>query len=187
MVIDPRVELIAVVGRAVDGGERLERGVGWIGAENAILIGVLVAGEEEQPVLHDGTTKSEPCLAAREKRVGIERIALERGIDRQVVIAEIEEAGAMELVGSAAGDDIDCAARRDARGEIEIHGGDLELLHHFLREVLRSTAVDGIGNALPIDSNAGSVAKTEGWRFDTLERCPSPRLNHSNGATIPAT
>ena len=33
----------------------------------------------------------------------------------------------------------------------------------------------------------GSVAKTEGWRFDTLERCPSPRLNHSNGATIPAT
>src|ERR1035441_4290871 len=28
----------------------------------------------------------------------------------------------------------------------------------------------------------GSVAKTEGWRFDTLERCPSPRLNHSNGA-----
>jgi type II secretory pathway predicted ATPase ExeA len=32
----------------------------------------------------------------------------------------------------------------------------------------------------------GSVAKTAGWRFDTLERCPSPRLSHSNGATIPA-
>ncbi len=32
----------------------------------------------------------------------------------------------------------------------------------------------------------GSVAKTV-WRwFDTLERCPSPRLSHSNGATIPA-
>ena len=35
-------------------------------------------------------------------------------------------------------------------------------------------------------AKGGSVAKTAGWRFDTLERCPSPRLSHSNGATIPA-
>ena len=32
----------------------------------------------------------------------------------------------------------------------------------------------------------GSVAKTLGWCFGTLERCQSPRLSHSNGATIPA-
>ena len=45
----------------------------------------------------------------------------------------------------------------------------------------------GLYIGFPRLNQLGSVAKTEGWRFDTLERCPSPRLNHSNGATIPAT
>ena len=39
---------------------------------------------------------------------------------------------------------------------------------------------------LQFRADFGSVAKTAGRRFDTLERCPSPRLSHSNGATIPA-
>ena len=33
-------------------------------------------------------------------------------------------------------------------------------------------------------AKSGSVAKTGRWRFDTLERCRSPRLSHSSGATI---
>ena len=30
----------------------------------------------------------------------------------------------------------------------------------------------------------GSVAKTGTWLFDSLERCRSPRLSHSSGASI---
>src|SRR5579864_2528024 len=101
---------------------------------------MLVAEKEKQPFLDDRSAQPRARIAAREKRIRIERAALESWIGRHVVVPEIKISAAMEIVAARSGYDVDAASRGDPCRRVKVHRRNLELLHHFLREVHRRAA-----------------------------------------------
>ena len=73
------------------------------------------------------------------------------------MVAEEEKTAAVKLVAAAAGDNVDGAAGGDSRREIEVHGADLELLDHLLREILLGAAIHRVVNARAIHRDEGAV------------------------------
>ena len=66
------------------------------------------------------------------------------------VVAEVEVAGAAEVVRARARHDVDRAERRNARRQVEVRGRDLELLNDFLREVLARAAFNRIADVAAV-------------------------------------
>src|SRR5437773_2667800 len=63
----------------------------------------------------------------------------------------------MEFVAAAARHDVDGSAGANTRGEVEIHARHLEFLNDFLREILLSSAGDGVAHAGAIHGDARQV------------------------------
>src|SRR5262249_50825626 len=88
--------------------------------ENGILIEGFEVEEPEEPVFLDRPAERKSRLQSAEERVGIERIAFEQRVRRDVVIAEERECAAMQGVATHFRHDIDRADRGYARRQIEI-------------------------------------------------------------------
>src|SRR5207302_4245146 len=113
---------------------------------NTTLIGVFEVEEEERLVLLDRADQEKAALPPGEERIVGNRRATQRRVSRDVVIAEVEVCGAMKTVAPAARHHIDRAEGGNPGREVEIGARKLELLHHFLREVLPRSAFDRIAD-----------------------------------------
>ncbi len=112
--------------------------------ENAVLIVMFNVAEQEEAIFHYRASSTESELAASEKRIGILRIPAESGIRCQIVVPVIEEQLAVNLVGTASGNDVHGAASCGARGQIKIEARYLKFLHTLLGYVERRSPVDSI-------------------------------------------
>lgn len=80
-----------------------------------------------------------------------------------MVIPKKEKAGAMDLVTASTGGDIYVSACGCSRTQIKIDGGDLELLHFFLRESHRRSPISDFHDAATIDGDPGSTSVQAHW------------------------
>src|SRR5436853_4088295 len=94
-VIEPAIHQVLVPRAGRDSRQAGECRIARQGGEDAALVIMLVAAEEEEPVLNDGSANPTPGLAAHEKRVGRQRVALKAGIGRHVMVAEKEKSAAV--------------------------------------------------------------------------------------------
>ena len=156
-VVDARVGQVFVLGAGGDTGQTAEGRVGGHAGEDPLLVVVFVGGEEEEAVLHHRAAHPQAALAAREERVGRQRVALQPRIRGHVVIPEKEKAAAVQLVAAAARHDVDGSGGRNAGREIEVDARDLEFLHDFLGEVLLRAAIHGIVHPRAIHGDARAV------------------------------
>ena len=113
-------------------------------------IRIFQIGEEEQLVLLDWTADGKPALTPSEERI-LHKSTIEHRIRTQVVIAEVEVANAVEIVAAGLGDDVDRAEGGKASRQVEVHAGQLELLHGFLREIHAAAAFYHVADVRPID------------------------------------
>ncbi len=142
--VQSRAGLGAVEGAREDPAQVRESRRCRLDAHDAVLVVVLEAGEEEQPIPSDRAAHGEAYLPAGEEGIRIGRIALESRIGRQVVVAKEEEPAAVIPVASGARDDVDGARIRQPRRQVEVGARELELLDDLLGEVLRNASVQGV-------------------------------------------
>src|SRR5262249_34969768 len=125
--------------------------------DSTLLVAVPIP-EEKHTVATDRTAERKTKLPPLEKRVGSLRIAIERRIGGQFVISKKIEPGAVQVVSAGPRDDVHRTGIRDACGEVEIDGGDLEFLDRFLGKTHPGTGVTRLHDAATIDRDAGSAA-----------------------------
>src|SRR5258706_7053288 len=89
--------------------------------ERLHLVHVFVVEEEEQFVLHDGPAHPETGVAASKERVLAQRVPVQRGVGRHVVVAEKEIAASVKLVAALARDYVYRTHARNVRGKVEVH------------------------------------------------------------------
>ena len=109
--VQPHAELVAEQRRGGNAAEVREVRRHQRRSGDSPLLVALPVAEEENPVPPDGAADGEPELPALEERVRIGGIAVERGIGGELVVAKEIEGGAVEIVASGAGDDVDRSGR----------------------------------------------------------------------------
>ena len=137
-------------------------------AGHRVLIVALPAAEVEDAIAADRATGREAELLPLEERLRIVRVADERWIGRQVVVAEEIEEGALRLVAAAPRDDVDRSGVGHAGREVEIHRRYLEFLKPFLREPHLRAAERHRGDAASIHGEA-RTADVGGGRAEHRE------------------
>src|SRR5947209_2631869 len=119
-------------------------------------------------VVMDRTAQSKTKLPPLKERVRVCGVAAKSGISRKVVVAEEIEGGAMKIVASGTGNHVHRACVRNTRREIEICGGDLKLLHHFLGESHLRAERAHRHNAAAVHRDPRAAAPRSG----VASRCP---------------
>src|SRR6188768_1769472 len=109
--------------------------------------------EQKQAVFHDRASRADSELAASEKRIWVLRISAECGIRCQIVVPVIEEHLAVNVVGTASGNDVHGAASCCACRQIKIEARYLKFLNTLLGYVERRTPVDSIVRCRTIHSH----------------------------------
>ncbi len=129
-IVDGRKRAVRVAGiREIALALQQRRDVGDIGAGVALAASLISAEEEELLGLPDRTAQRSAELVALEQRALQSGAVVGPGVGVQLVVAQILEGGAVEVVRSAAGDHIHCAAVGFAELRVELIALNVDLLH----------------------------------------------------------
>src|SRR5262245_15887424 len=142
----------------------------------ADLVVPFIVGEEEELVFFDRPSDGSAILPPHEERVfeslsragdvaqwvesGQVAGAFEAREGGHIVVAEEEEAAAMQIVRARAGDDVYGSGGDCSRREIEAQCADLELLDGVGGEVLRGSASEAVVDSRAIDRNHGRLLRS---------------------------
>ena len=130
--IGPDTELIHVSRAGKDSTEWSKLGSEYLRADHTALLQAFKSAEKKGPVLTDWAPNRQPILPALEKRIGVERVPMQCGISRKMVVPKEKEAGTMKLITAGASCNIHRPACGCSGAQIEVRGRDLEFLHRFL-------------------------------------------------------
>src|SRR5262245_54488305 len=124
---------MSAIWRREDAAERGKIRAGWLDRHHTSLIVALVAAEEERAIRHERSADIAAALLPPEERIGIRRIATQRRIGCQVVVAIQREAAATKLITASPRHNVHRTIGRETDHRIEIHRRHLEFLDDVLR------------------------------------------------------
>ena len=110
--------------------------------DRTVLIAILRRAEPERLPGHDRTARGGRELLPIERRLLSGAAIVGCRESSPAAVAQEERRRAAQLIAAGLCHDVDCRRRRTARFRREAVGGDLELLHRLLRDVLQRPADD---------------------------------------------